>query len=91
MNEEQKVLLKLHIFDNDVSERFLSKVTALVIFYMYWHQICTVCVKKDNKILYLFKYLKIFNRIEAKAPVLETIEILYRADFFVFVCCFHSS
>ena len=84
------MLLKLHIFDM----MHHSKVTTLVIFICIGTR-CVQFVLKDNKILYLFKYLKmlIFNPIEAGVlPLLKTIKILYRADFlFVFLLVYCKS
>lgn len=57
-----KVLLMLHIFDNDLLKGFLSKTKkkpALVIFICIDTR-CVQFVLKDSEILYLFKYLKCY-------------------------------
>ncbi len=75
---KNKSATKATYFWYDVSERVLSKVTTLVIFICIGTRFVQF-VLKDNKILYLFKYLKmlIFNLIEAGvSPLLKTIKIL---------------
>lgn len=54
---KNKSATKATYFWYDVSEGVLSKVTTLVIFICNGTR-CVQFVLKDNKILYLFKYLK---------------------------------